>query len=144
MCRWQAIGDQYDLPVGSVLIAQKAPSQSERVLDVCKMLMHHVFTDIFATHVDFELDPWIVDRNRLGHHVDDFAPLTDFPKGVHFDKADKVAGEFAANQPVHRQRHSFDVDVLPVVAHRTAHVHDDHGCGFWVVSRFVNFDVFGF
>ena len=66
-----------------------------------------------------------------------------FAERIHLDKVQVVAGILAAYQAFHGQCHSFDVDVLSVISHGSAHIHDDHGRAFGIVSCFVDFDVIG-
>ena len=114
------------------------------MLNIGEVLMDHVLADILAAHVDFELDPGIMDRYVFGHQVDDFARPTDFSERVHFDEVQEVTRKLRSNQAFQCQCHPFHIDVLTVVSHRSTHVHDYHGGRFRIVSRLVNFDVFGF
>ena len=60
---------------------------------------------------------------------------------VHLDELQVVAGILAADQAVERQAHPLDVDVLPVVAHRAAHVHQHDGGALGRVARAMDLDV---
>ncbi len=83
-----------------------------------------------------------MNRDHLGHHVDDLTWRTQFGERVHFDEPKKVAGIFALDQSLHCQCHSFDIDVLSLVPHRSAHVHDHAGRAFGMIAGLVDFDVF--
>ncbi len=85
----------------------------------------------------------VVKRHRLGHEVDDASRLDQFGERVHFDEAQPVAGVLAADQSFERQPHALDVDVLAVVAHRAAHVHEHARGALGRVARAVNLDVVG-
>ena len=50
-------------------------------------------------------------------------------------------GILAADQAFERQGHPLDVDVLPVVAHRAAHVHQHAGGALGRVARAMDLDV---
>ncbi len=60
---------------------------------------------------------------------------------VHLDESQEVAGVLALNQTLQRQRHSFDVHVLAVVSHRTAHVHDHGGGTLGMIASLMDFNV---
>ena len=55
----------------------------------------------------------------------------------------KSPGYSRADQAVEGQAHPLDVDVLPVVAHRAAHVHEHRRGALGRVARAVDDDVFG-
>ena len=106
--------------------------------------MNHVFANFFTAHVDLQLHDRVVNRDWLRHQVNDLALSTNFAESVHLDKIQIVARILGANQPIHRQSHSLDIDVLAVVTHRAAHIHDDYGRGFGIVPSSMDFDVFRF
>ena len=81
-------------------------------------------------------------RDRLRKQFGDFASRSRFGEREHLDELQIIARVFAANQPLQRQTHAFDVDVLPVVTHRAAHVHQHGGGTFRVVAGTMNDDIF--
>ena len=94
-------------------------------------------------HVGLETHYRVVERHRLGHQGGDLRDVPRLGEGVHLDELQEVAGIFAADQPVQRQAHALDVDVLAVVAHRAAHVQQHGGGALGVVAGAVDLDVLG-
>ncbi len=73
-CR-QPVGDQDDLFIGGIACVETAASQAYRMLDIGKVLMDAMFRDPIVAHITTQSDERIVNGNRLGHQVDDFASL---------------------------------------------------------------------
>ena len=121
---------------------EELPGQLQRPLDVREVLREAVLADVLAAHVDLQPHEGVEDRHGLGHQLDELARRRRAGEREHLDQLQEVARIFAADQPLQGQRHPLDVDVLPVVAHRAAHVHDHGGGALGRVPRAVNDDVF--
>ena len=141
MSRWQAVGNQHDLLIDGIGGRQVLPGQTQPMLDVGKVRWNVLFADILGTHVRFEANDRIMDRYRFRHHVDDFTRPTQFSEREHFDETQEITGILAGNQSLQGEPHSFDIRVLTVVPHGTAHVHDDHGCAFGTVLGLMHFQI---
>ncbi len=111
------------------------------MLDIREVRRDLCFTNIIAAHVSPQLNPRLMDRHRLGHQVDNLARRAKFGEREHFDKPQEVTWVIGLNQRLEGKAHPFDVDVLAVIAHRTAHVHDDHGRTFGMVACAMHFDL---
>ena len=139
----QAVGDENDLLVGCVLRGEQAAGHLQRLLDIREMRRDAAFADLVVAHVDLQPHNGIINRHGLGHHFDDLAGAFELREGRHFDHGEVIARVFFADDAFKREGHAFDVDVLAVVAHRAAHVHDHRRGALGVVARFVDDDVVG-
>ena len=137
----EAVGDQDDLAVGRVLGGEQAAGKREAVLQVGEVGRDFVFADVVAAHVGAEPHDRVEERDGLGHHIDDAAGLDELGEAVDFDEADPVARVFAADEAFEGQGHALDVDVLAVVAHRAAHVHQDASRALGRVAGAMDLDV---
>ena len=57
--------------------------------------------------------------------------------GVHFDEAQMVPGVFTGDEPLQSQSHLLYIDVLPLVTHASAHIHNNGGRTFRGISSLV-------
>jgi len=139
-CR-QTIRDQHHLSVRRILKSQELPRHLQSVLDIGEVWRDVHFGDILAAHVSSKPDDRAGDGGNSRHQGHQFAWLNRFGERVEFDKPQKIPGELRGDQPVQGQSHAFHIDVLPVVSHRTAHVHEHDGGAPRVVSRAMHFHI---
>ena len=111
------------------------------MLDVGKVRRDIDLADPLVAHIGLEPHDWVVDGHRFGHQVDDLTGWPQLGKRKHLDESQKIPWVLRGDEPLQGQGHAFDVDVLAVVAHRSAHVHDDHGRAFGTVSRLEDLDI---
>ncbi len=133
--RRQAVGDQDDLAVGRVLRLEELTGELQTVLDVGEVRREVDLRDPLVAHVRSQPHDGVVHRHRLGHEGRQLRDVPRLGERVHLDELEEVAGVLAADQTVQGQAHPLGVDVLPVVAHRAAHVDHDGRCALGRVAR---------
>jgi len=139
----QAVGDQHDLAVGRLLGRQQPPGEFQAVLDVREMGRDLLLADLRPAHVGPKPLHRVKQGDRLGKQLGQLAHGAGPCEGGQLDETQSVPGELTANETFQGESHPFDVHVLSVVPHRTAHVHQHHRGAFGRIAGAVDNQILG-